>query len=117
MKTLFDDVKDRLIALRLSLQHEHFMPYDLRYKEPDFESDVRPLVIRIDKFLINRGYKDPIKRRERRLGMLSMITQREVKTTYDLTKKEAQTIYKEIERDQDERGSSLMEFIEKKSQD
>ena len=117
MKKLFDDVKDRLIGLRISLQHEHYMPSDLRYKEPDYESDIRPLVIRIEKFLYNRGYTDPNERRQKRLDMLSMITQREVKTTYDLTKKEAQTIYKEIERDQDERGSSLMEFLEKKSQD
>jgi len=117
MKNRTDDIKDRIVALRLSLQHEHHMPPDLRYKEPDFEDNIKPLVIQMDTFLRNRGYDDPQERRKKRLEMLSFITQRKVKTTYDLTKKETQTIYGEIKRDFEERGSSLMEFIEKRSQD
>jgi len=76
MKTVQDDVKDRLIGLRLSLQHEHFMPPEWRYKQPDFETDIKPLIIRLEKFLANCGYTDADIRRQRRLDMLSMITQR-----------------------------------------
>ena len=115
MKTIQADIKDRVVALRLALQQEHFMPNEYRYREPDYDDQVKPLVINIDKYLMDKGYEDKDKRREKRLGILSFIVQREVKTTYDLTKKEAQVIIQELVRDEKERQSQLMEFLSTRS--
>jgi hypothetical protein len=111
MRTLQAEMSERIMALRLALQHEHFMPSDLRYKDPEYEKDIQPLVIQINEWLIKHGYKDAEERRNIRLKMLSFIVQRKVETSYDLTQKEAQIIGKEIARDIEERKSQLLEFI------
>lgn len=113
MKTLQAEMGERIMALRLALQHEHFMPSDLRYKDSEYETDIQPLVIQINEWLIKHGYKDAEERRKIRLKMLSFIVQRNVETSYDLTKTEAQIISKEVARDIEERQSQLLEFISK----
>lgn len=113
MKTLQAEMTERIMALRLALQHEHFMPSDLRYKDSEYEKDIQPLVIQMNDWLIKHGYKNAIERRNTRLKILSFIVQRKVTTSYDLTQKEAQVIGKEISRDIEERKSQLLEYISK----
>jgi len=111
MKTIQAEMKDRITALRLALQHEHYLPDGLRYQDPDYEIHIKPLVIKIDKFLIDKGYEDKDERREKRLSMLSFIVQRKVTSSYDLTKEEAKVIAQELVRDEKERRSTLIEFL------
>lgn len=61
-------------------------------KESEYD-DIQALVITLEEWLRDRGYGNKNERKRIRLAILSLITDKTIGTTYDLTKYQAKTIY------------------------
>lgn len=63
------------------------------YRKPEFERDIRPLVICLNTWLIDYGIAIREDRDIMRHTMMSDMTGRHIESTYDLSKAECNTIY------------------------
>jgi hypothetical protein len=78
--------EDELQTLR------HLLARDMTCEESSYD-DIRPLVISLEKFLVDEGILDKNQRRSVRLRMLSTIMGEEIESTYDLSPVRCRTIF------------------------
>lgn len=107
-----EDIRNQVSAIRILLNQEMWLPPSRQFQDADYAEDIKHLVIFMDNHLRSMNI-DTKAIRDIRLKMLSTITQRKIKTTYDLTKYEAGVIFKELRRNTEESAGSLFEYFAK----
>lgn len=70
-------------SLRILLQKEN--TFINGFKTPDYEKNIRPMIIPLDTTLREMGYLDYSVRKRFRLFILAKILQKDIKTSYDLS--------------------------------